>query len=348
MAQQGLFGLASPYEALLHGEALANAEAKAQQESFVKMLEGQKMQQEMAHKEANLPYDLNIKGAQYAGSMLDNDKKTFEKFTRDELGTGHFADSERTKLLKDQQALLEKGMKSLPEFGASLEAIPPAARGAAVAQYLKANGLDRMITGLEGVDPNQLPQKLARLGQSMAGASQEVQAKLIELRQQHANNLALERERQRGQLERAQIAANARRDKITRLTENQLPGYLIELRREYEASQDPATRMTLEADIRLIQDLINQKNTAKRGDAPDVNAMTGGAIPTKAPPQIDVPLSPTVPATQNPTAPTAANAEQQNAQLFNQRLTILQNKINPKTKKRFTKEEAQQFLDSIK
>lgn len=350
MAQQGLFGLASPYEAFLHGEGLAQAEAKAQQESFIKMLEAEKSKQDMTFAAEKHPIEVDMLRQDYATKELDNLKKVFEQETRDSLGTEHYADKSRVELMESQQKLLQTGMSKLPEFGAVLKQMPAAVRTVALETYLKQNGLDKMVTGLENVNPEQLPDVISRLGNSMAMASRELQAELAKEREMQKGRMALESLRQKGAIERAQIAANARQARIGRLKDSELTGELRDLVRQYHTTQDPAEKAFLERDIALIQARINQISTATRGDKVDIGAVTGGAVKTNPPPQVSADLSPVVPAQNNPTAPTKANAEATktiSGEEYNSTLNqMVTSKINPATGKKFTKQEAQQALDA--
>jgi hypothetical protein len=192
MAQQsGLFGMASPYEAYLHGQALGQEDIKNRDAGLKATLERQELEGKIKADEQNylLNAQLNPHKVERAGLenlKLEEDtvaqrnlnKKTgFEELVRNTLGTNHYVDEARLKQYKDRY---EQSMRMADNFSGiadEISSVAPIMRPAVLRALGRNLGLkEEQVESLSRLPPDEMPDLI----RGLAKRAQENSPKVIQ------------------------------------------------------------------------------------------------------------------------------------------------------------------------
>lgn len=181
MAEQlaGLFGQASPYQAFLHGQGLAQQDRQneaAAAEGELKRLMAQEQikaaQQTYGLNEQLNPHKVeearlsNIGKVQdNAAKILANEKGVFDKIVRETLGEEHFVEDAKLDQYKKQFDRMSQTGDNFTNLSGMLAGTPPILRASTLLTEGKRLGLsDAQLEKLSQIPPEQMPQMLQQIG----------------------------------------------------------------------------------------------------------------------------------------------------------------------------------------
>lgn len=195
MAQQsGLFGMASPYEAYLHGQALGQEDIKNRDAGLKAILERQELEGKIKADEQSYllnaqlnPHKVERAGLENLGLEEEilakkhaNKTSHFDQIVRETLGTTHFVEDAKLEQYKKQFEKTQRLADSFSGLADEMSNTAPVLRASVLRSRAAALGLNpSQIESLAVLPPSEMPDLLRQLAERAQKNSPEVIRKRI-------------------------------------------------------------------------------------------------------------------------------------------------------------------------
>lgn len=195
MAQQsGLFGMASPYESYLHGQALGQEDIKNRDAGLKASLERQELEGKIKANEQSYLLNAQLNPLKVTATGLDNlqkeedivgkrhenKQKHFDQIVRETVGPGHYVEEAKLKQYKEQFEKTQRLADSFSGLADEISTTAPILRSSVLRARATALGLNEsQIESLSALPPSEMPDLLRQLAERAQKSSPEVIRKRI-------------------------------------------------------------------------------------------------------------------------------------------------------------------------